>query len=126
MIAADSVFDNGQAGVLIDGGASGNWIGVNTVYGPESPNDLNFIGHSTGVSGVERRGTTGNVVAGDEVESNSGDGVLITGGASGNWVGVNPQDGSETTLQSNVISGNTGDGVEIAGAGTTDTWLPAT
>ena len=34
-----SAFANGQAGLLIDDGASDNWIGVNSVYGPESADD---------------------------------------------------------------------------------------
>ncbi len=120
VVAWDSVFDNGPAGVLIDASASGNWIGVNTVDGGESPYDYNFIGHSTGAGVViSGAGTTGNVVAGNAIRSNGTDGVLIEDGASGNWIGVNPQDGSETALQRNVISGNTNDGVEISGAGTT-------
>ncbi len=111
---------NGGDGLLIDNGASDNWIGVNSVDSPETVNDGNFI-ESNVAAGVEIKGfdTTGNVVAGNTIESNGTDGVLIDNKASGNWVGANPVDGSETTLQDNVISGNTGDGVEISGMDTT-------
>ncbi len=113
-------FPNGQAGVLIDGGASDNWIGVNTVYGAESADDANYIANNEG-AGIEISGanTTTNVVAGNTIESNGTDGVLIDNGASGNWVGVNSVHGSENALQLNVISGNTDDGVEITGMDTT-------
>ena len=68
---------------------------------------------------IDGPAATANVVAGDTIESNGTDGVLIDDGASGNWVGVNQVSGSESALQGNVISGNTNDGVEIAGMGTT-------
>ncbi len=120
VVGYDDEFDNGQAGVLIDASASGNWIGINTVDGGESHYDYDFIGPSNGAGVViSGAGTTGNVVAGNKIESNGTDGVLIEDGASDNWVGVNPEDGSETALQRNMISGNTNDGVEITGTGTT-------
>ena len=111
---------NGGDGVLINDGASDNWIGVNSVYAPDTAADGNLIGNN-GAAGVEISGTStnSNVVAGNTLNSNGTDGVKIDNGASGNWIGVNPVDGSEALLRRNVISGNTNDGVEITGTGTT-------
>ncbi len=54
VVAGDPVccFSNGEAGVLIDDGASDNWIGVNTVYGPASADESDYIANNTG-AGVE-------------------------------------------------------------------------
>ena len=122
MVAGDEVGGFAQGtGLLIDNDASGNWIGVNTVYGPFSADDTDEFADNTG-AGIELSGagTTGNVVAGDQIYSNAADGVLISGGATPNWVGVNSAagTGTENALQSNLISGNTGAGVEITGMGT--------
>ena len=185
-------------GVDIVNGASGNWIGVNAIYGPEDADEGNLISGndattndigvwidptssgnviSGNVIGINAAGTaslpnavgvlvqgpanlvgtngdgfddaiernvisgnalqgvivngasaTGNVIAGNLIGKNAAgtaalgnaaDGVLISGAASGNWVGVNPVYGAENADEGNVISGNTSDGVEITGAGTT-------
>ncbi len=119
VVAGDPVgyFANGT-GLLIDDGATANWIGVNTVYGPASADDADEFADNTG-TGIEitGAGTTGNVVAGDSIGSNGTDGVLITDGATGNWIGVNPMSGPENALERNVISGNPGYGVAIVGPG---------
>ncbi len=119
VVAGDVINSNGADGVLIDNGATGNWIGVNPVDGSGGALQLNNINSNT-ATGVEISGqyTSGNVVAGDTINSNGGDGVLIASGASGNWVGVNPVDGSENALQSNTINSNTRSGVKLSGAGT--------
>ena len=116
---------NGGDGVLIDGGATDNWIGVNSVYAPETAADGNSI-ESNAAAGVEisGAGSSGNVVAGDVINSNGTDGVLIDGGATGNWIGVNPVDGSADALQSNNINNNTAAGVVIGGAARPATWWP--
>ena len=107
-------FANGQAGLFIDDGASDNWIGVNSVYGAEEAYDGEYFANNSG-AGVEisGAGTTGNVIAGDTIVSNGADGVLIDDGATGNWVGVNPVDGSGDALQYNSINSNAAAGVEL-------------
>jgi len=55
---------------------------------------------------------------GTTVEANRGDGVLVLAGATGNYVGVNPDSGGNppaSFVLSNVISGNRGNGVTIEG-----------
>ena len=42
---------------------------------------------------------------------NGGEGVNIGGGASSNWIGVNPVGGTNLSDEGNVISGNGFDGV---------------
>ena len=120
VIAAGGFIANGGAGLLIDAGASDNWIGVNSVYGPASPDDSVYFASNSGpgieISGAE---TTGNVVAGNTITGNGTDGVLIDDGASGNWIGINPSSGSDYALEVNTINSNTAAGVEISGLGTT-------
>ncbi len=109
--------EGGGDGVFIDDGASDNWIGVNSVYAPDTSDDGNLIaGYAASGVEISGLGTTGNVVAGNTIESNGTDGVLIDNQASGNWVGVNPLDATEDALQSNNITSNTGAGVELSGA----------
>ncbi len=120
-----AVIPNGGDGVLIDDGASDNWIGVNPVYGPGDAGD--YIGYNT-AAGVEisGAGTTGNVVAGDYIGARPTGtqslpnyaGVEIDGGAFGNLIGASGQDGTDDALERNIISGNLFAGVWITGAGT--------
>ena len=120
-------FANGD-GLLIDGGAGDNWIGVNTVYGPATADDSDYFANNT-VAGVEisGAGTTGNIVAGDNISGNNGDGVLIDGGASNNWIGITPYLGSANlvvngslALTGDTLVQNAGAGVVITGAGTSN------
>ena len=118
---------NGGQGVLIDGGASGNWVGVNSVRGSENALQLNVISGNTG-DGVEITGldTTDNVVAGDYIGTDpSGTqpvpnyaGVEIDGGASGNLIGSSGDNAVDDALERNIISGNLFTGVWITGGDT--------
>ena len=67
-LADGQAFPNEQAGLLIDDGASNNWVGVNTVYGPESADEADHF-TSNGGPGIQisGAGTTGNVVAGNTI-----------------------------------------------------------
>ncbi len=106
---------NGADGVVIQGGATGNTIGGTTVAAGD-------VISGNGLCGVYLmdRGTSGNVVEGDSIGTNSGgflalpnaiNGVDIVGGASNNTLGA-------TAGGLNIISGNTDDGIVIASAGT--------
>ena len=129
------------SGVVIAQGASSNWVGVNSVYGPANSDQRNIISGNT-EDGVEitDTGTTGNVVAGDFVGTNAtgttsipngavfvtdpigndiNGGVLIYNGASGNLIGSSGEDGANDALERNVISGNGFTAVVIDGAATT-------
>ncbi len=46
--AGTAALPNATNGVQIDGGAYGNWIGVNSVYGPESADQSNIIAFNNG------------------------------------------------------------------------------
>jgi len=120
--AGTAAVPNDDAGILLYGGAQNNTIGGAAAA------DRNVISANT-TAGVEITGAsaTGNLVLGEYTGTNaagtaalpnSGDGVLVGGAVSGNWIGVNPVSGPESALQGDVISGNTSDGVEITGAGT--------
>jgi titin len=106
---------NGASGVAVFAGASNNTIG-GTV--PGSGNVL----AANGQNGVylADAGTTGNLVAGDLIGTDSTgtraapnfNGVLIWGGATNNTIGGTTPDARD------VISGNNWEGVHIAGSGT--------
>jgi len=132
--AGTAALGNVDYGVLINGGADNNWVGVNSVDGPENAGQGNIIA-GNGLYGVnlDGSGTSGNVVAGNliglNVDSHGhvidglGDGfagIILTDGASGNWIGVNSAAGvgTENALQRNVISGSY-IGVAIYDTGTT-------
>ncbi|MGC8837253.1 MAG: hypothetical protein ACP5UM_02445 [Anaerolineae bacterium] len=108
---------NGEAGILVEGGASYNLIGrveegeANQVSGNGGP-------------GVWLRGagTQGNVVAGNLVGTDFGgfqplgndeDGVRLSDGA------------RENLILANLVAANGRDGLRLAGAGTTDNWVAA-
>ena len=107
---------NGASGVAIYAGASGNTIG-GTMAGTS-----NVISASVQYYGVyiSDSGTTGNVVAGDLIGTDSTGthalanpiGVYIGNGASDNTIG------GTTAIARDVISGNTGDGVHIVNGAT--------
>lgn len=115
--------------MLIDNGATNNWIGVNSVYAAATASDNNTISGNGGagvlITGV---GTSGNVVAGNDIgtdfygqTSTPNDvGVEIAAGASSNLIGASGQDGTDDALERNIISGNSLVGVWITGAGTSN------
>ena len=87
---------NGAAGIQIENGATSNWIGYNTVYGPGNADDRNVISGNVG-SGVVLlgAGTSLNTVAGNLIGtdvggtiavSNQNDGITVDG-ASANTIG---------------------------------------
>ena len=115
--AGSGAVGNTSDGIEIESGASGNWIGVNTVYGAESADQGNVIS-GNGLYGIliTGTGTSGNTVAGNIVGltaagtaalANGGDGVLILSGASANTIG------GTVAGARNIISGNVTHGVEI-------------
>jgi hypothetical protein len=109
-------------GIVIQGGASSNRIGTDG----QSADDIgerNMIAGS-GNDGVDiyGPGTDDNIVAGNFIGTDftgtnslgiAKDGVFIVGGASDNWVGVNPDGDSAFGDKGNLISGNGDDGVQI-------------
>ena len=122
---------NGHCGVLINGGASNNFIGTNG-DGVNDATEGNVISGngfaSGGFSGVSitDAGTNGNVVAGNFIGTNAAGtaalangvhGVFITDGAQSNRIGTNG-DGVSDNLERNVISGNSQAGVAIWNLGT--------
>ncbi len=114
---------NGNDGILIDAGASGNTIGGTT----EGAGDVISGNGNDGVA-ITGALATGNVIEGNEIGTdktgttayddnanplgNSYDGIYIASGASNNTIG------GTTAGARNVISGNTYDGVLFIDAGT--------
>ena len=112
-LMSDRIFNNGADGVQIDN-ASGNVLGGNQAR------QANFIAGNGGDGvAISGSGATGNQLLGNwigvlldgSMASNFGNGVSISGGASGN------------TLTSNTIVGNGGAGVWIHDAGTSNNTL---
>ena len=121
--------EGNQYGVEIDAGATNNLIGTNG-DGVDDVAQRNVIS-GNGDSGVliSGQGTDGNVVAGDFIGTdltgtvalgNAGSsgypanaGVSIEAGASGNWIGVNPNGGAAVADEGNLISGNDQYGIQI-------------
>ncbi len=101
-------------GVEIDTGASGNTIGGLTATPGTGAGNVISGNMNNGVE-IDGTATTGNVVAGNLIGTDStgtvaianATGVQIDTGASGNTIG------GSSALSRNVISGNTGDGVFI-------------
>ena len=111
--------------VVITGGASNNRIGTDG-GSVDDAGERNVIAGSQedGVD-IADSGTDGNIVAGNfigtdvtgtAVLGNASDGVYIVGGASSNWIGVNPNGGTAVTDEGNVISRNGNFGVHIDGS----------
>ena len=121
--------DSNDAGVEIDGGASGNLIGTNG-DGVDDAAERNIIsGNLYAGVWITDAGTEQNVVAGNYIGTNAtgtaavanGDyGVLLAAGTSNNWVGVNAVSGSRNADQGNVISGNTDWGVYVTASNSND------
>jgi len=116
-------------GVVIDVGASSDLVGTSGQDGAVADalerNEISGLGVGVLIY-AQGFATTGNVVAGNYIGTTAGgtaplgndSGVLVTVGASNNWVGLNPVYGPENADERNVISGNLGDGVALSGAGT--------
>ena len=91
--AGTGALANHSDGISIDSGAADNWVGVNSVYGPENADQGNVISGNTG-DGVEIyvASSTGNTVAGNDIGTDHTGtaaipnyaGVEIDFGASGN------------------------------------------
>jgi Ca2+-binding RTX toxin-like protein len=106
---------NRGGGIVLDVVRSTNWIGVNSVFGPENADQGNVIsGNGAGhLNGVEFFGSSGIVVAGNLIGTDAsgsnaignGSGVLIDDSSS-ILVGTSGQDGANDALERNVISGN--------------------
>jgi FG-GAP-like repeat/FG-GAP repeat len=134
-VTGDVALDNGTSGVVysgvetgggvvIEGGASGNRIGADgsSVDDAGQRNVIAGGAFFAAVIEIIGAGTDGNIVAGNFIGTDvTGarsfyayyqDGVEIAGGASANWVGVNPDGGAAVGDEGNVISG-TSDGVQI-------------
>ncbi len=115
--AGSGAVGNTSIGIEIESGASGNWIGVNTVYGAGSADEGNVIsGNSVDGIWITGTGTSGNSVAGNIVGltaagtaalANGNDGILINGAASATTIG------GTVSGARNIISGNDARGVEI-------------
>ena len=123
--AGTDALPNGADGVAIASGSYTNWIGVNSVYGPENAAQGNVISGNSGY-GIEitGSGTNNNVVAGNLVGlnasgttaiANANFGVFVTGGAANTQIGTNPI--NPNALERNVVSGNDNDGVHIQSTG---------
>ena len=123
-ISGSGALGNAGNGILIDGAASANLIGDDTTGGGNivSGNGGNGIYISgTGIVAA-RAGTTGNIVVGNLIgtdssgstgSANKGDGILIDDGANANKIG----DG--TISGANTISSNGGNGIQIDGSNLT-------
>ena len=109
-----TVGGNVLGGIMLDLGANGNSIGGTTA---------NVISGNGGAGvTISGTGTSDNLVAGNFIGTtsggtgglgNSGDGVTITDGATGNTIG------GTTAAAANTIADNTGNGVSISTSGTT-------
>ena len=108
---------NGRSGVLISGGANGNFVGVNgstrNVIGGNGRFGIEIKGAGTDNNGVYGN-YIGTNVAGTAAIANALSGVGIYQGAADNWVGDVSVSGAR-----NVISGNIRNGIFIGDAGTT-------
>jgi hypothetical protein len=110
------------ASVVISGGASGNRIGTDGMSVDDVAGRNVISGNNGAGIDIDDSGTDGNIVAGNFIGTdvtgsiglkNNGDGIFIGGGASSNWIGVYPADGTALGDEGNVISGNAFDGVQI-------------
>jgi hypothetical protein len=120
---------NGQYGVLLTNGASGNTIGTKGTDGANDKLEGNVISGNilsgVGISGI---GTNRNSISGNKIGTdstgenpvpNGNNGVAIFGGAQQNVVGTQGITADDAG-QGNVISGNNWSGVGISDDGTDD------
>jgi hypothetical protein len=111
-----SALGNGSDGVIITGGASGNIVGgINGSLLFFSPGNLISGNHNDGVE-LDTADTTNNKVQGNTIGSdwagvkalaNLGNGVVLTRGANGNFIG------GDSAGAGNLISGNQKSGVVL-------------
>ncbi|MFO0979550.1 MAG: hypothetical protein U0996_24325, partial [Planctomycetaceae bacterium] len=116
-------------GVLIDGSASGNYIGTNG-DGVNDGSEGNVISGNTGSFGygIQISDADNNIVAGNLIGLNAAgttavantEGVFVHFGSTGNRIGTD-SNGTSDSSERNIISGNTARGVRIEGTGTTTT-----
>ncbi len=109
-------------GIVIQGGASGNWIGTDG-RSVDDVGERNVIaGNKNDGVEIDGTGTDDNIVAGNFIGTDltganslgtSFHRVFILGGSATNWIGVNPEGGTALGDEGNVISGNGGMGVQI-------------
>ena len=116
---------NGDDGVQLEGGTTGNSVGVNSVYGAADTDERNIISGNTSFGiYITGTGTTGNVVQGNYIGTNAlgsaalGNlyGIVIDGNPSGNTIGgitATPGKGA-----GNLISGNRVHGLQISDGAT--------
>ncbi len=112
-------------GVGILAGADDNWIGLNSIFGPENADQGNVISGNIAAGVYVDSGSSGNVVAGNLIGTDAAGetavpnyrGVDILGPS--NLVGTTGQDGSLGSIEGNVISGNSYSGIEFDGPGAT-------
>jgi hypothetical protein len=119
---------NGNWGVLIEAGASGNLVGTDG-DGSFDPAERNLIsGNDFSGVGIVGADTNNNVVAGNFIGTdhmgtvavgNGNRGIGIYKGAQGNLVGTNA-DGVADEAERNIISGNNWEGVGIYNVDTTN------
>ena len=119
---------NKQNGILLDGGASSNKIGINGTSPLAAQENVISGNLGDGVcivgDGTTQNCVSGNYIGTDEMAStevpNGADGVCITGGASTNTIGGISQ------MAGNVIANNEGNGVSIDGSNSNyvqDNWI---
>jgi Bacterial Ig-like domain (group 3)/Right handed beta helix region len=110
----DSAIGNGNDGILIAAGASGNLIGISSVNDPASAQKRNVIsGNARNGIEITDPGTSGNMIADNEIGTNADGTAAIANRGTG---GVLLENGSSSTvigtpLAGNVISGNARRGV---------------
>ncbi len=108
---------NGEAGILVEGGAAYNLIGR------VAEGEANQVSGNAGPGlWLRGAGTQGNVVAGNLVGTDFG-GFQPVGNAE---EGIRLSDGArENLVLANLVAANGGDGVRLAGEGTTGNWVAA-
>ncbi len=104
-------------GIRVEGAATNTLVGTNN-DGSNDAAEVNTIsGNSIGLI-ISGTGTTGTLVYGNYIgtdasglldRGNTGDGVQILAGATGNYIG------NSGTARRNIIAGNGGDGIQIDG-----------
>jgi parallel beta-helix repeat protein len=126
IIEGNFISQNSNGGVRIEQGASNNVIGGTAAGAGNSIKANGFILQvSNVVSGIDLFGTSGNVIQGNQIVGNSGDGVSIDEGSANNTIGgLAPGAGNVIANNGtpNFQGGSFGWGVELttlAGTGNT-------
>jgi hypothetical protein len=118
---------NDADGILLTAGSTGNIIG-DTLGNVISANHANGVVFSGANYNQLESNSIGTNVAGTADLGNDENGVMLTAGARGDWIGGNATGGNNPTQgvyvrppQGNLISGNNADGVLITGNATSNT-----